>query len=91
MLMGGFVVTVAKDRQRRLGLGRREMGFAGEFSRNGGLRRREAGLRHWVKMGFLFQRTGAALTMVATTAVGVLCKSRSERGEPENQRQHAHA
>ena len=45
MLMGGFVVTVSKDRQRRLGLGRREMGLSREFSRNRGLGQGQTRLR----------------------------------------------
>lgn len=82
VLVGGFMVTITEDRQRRLGLGGREMRFPRRFSRNRQLRQGQACLWHGIKVRFLFQRTDTALAMATATAVkGVLCIFRSELGE----------
>lgn len=67
MLVGGSVVTIAENRERRLGLSRRKRGFPRRFSRK---RRGEGktGFGHRVQV-FLFECTSAALSMTAATAV----------------------
>lgn len=68
MFMGGFMVTVAEDRQGRFRLGRRKRRFPRGFSWKR-WREGKTGFRYSIEMVFLFERTGAALAMTTATAI----------------------
>jgi hypothetical protein len=71
MLMGGFMVTVAENRERRFGFSRRKRGFPRGFDWKR-WRKGKTSFRYSIENVFLFERTGAALTMTtATTVVNV--------------------